>query len=207
MSYFDDMVQDVMTRCAGAPETTATLFVTNALREFYVHSGSLIRDCLPIVLQDDKVDYVIPPQPDGAVIYIYGGKVNTRWLGLKTSESLLSTTTGTSITRIWAPSQSAIRVEPVPSGINPNQNELIIVAALQPETLADVPLEVYTYHYDVIIDGAIGRGYMMPDKPWSNVKTATYHLRRFRNGMASARDVARRKYTSADTPVQFPPWA
>ena len=206
MSNFDDLVSDVMTRVTGAPLTTATLLVTNALREFYVHSASYIRDSQPISILETKVDYVIPQQPGGDVLYIYGGKVGDgNYIRIGLAASRMAGTTSTSISRFWSPTPGSIRVEPVPS--NDFDDPLVLSLALRPTSLADVSDEVFPYHYDVVIDGAIGRAYMMPDKPWTNVKTATYHLQRFRNGMASARDVARRKYTSADTPVTFPPWA
>ena len=66
----------------------------------------------------------------------------------------------------------------------------------------EVPDFAATHYFEAILDGALGRMYSYPKSPWGDTKLAQYHLRRFRNEMAKARDVAKRRFTRAD-----PEWA
>ena len=61
--------------------------------------------------------------------------------------------------------------------------------------------------YDHILDGAVSKLMSIQDKPFTNPQLAAYHARRFRNGMAQARDMAMRQFTDTERGWQFPKWA
>lgn len=66
-------------------------------------------------------------------------------------------------------------------------DDLIVRVALTPKMdAADLPDLAYTRFYDALFDGALGRLYAHPAKPYSNLPGAQYHLQRFRAAIGAA---------------------
>ena len=61
-----------------------------------------------------------------------------------------------------------------------------------------------TYWFDVILDGAIGELCAQQDKSYSNPVKAQLHQRRFRNGIARARDEARNQFNTSQNEFTYP---
>ena len=70
-----------------------------------------------------------------------------------------------------------------------------------------VPIIFERMWYEIILDGATAKLLSQQDKPYTNPVIAQYHARRFRNGIAEARDMARRQMSNSDSHWAFPAWA
>lgn len=67
------------------------------------------------------------------------------------------------------------------------EDSLIVRVALVPlDTIAELPDEVYRRYTDALRDGALGRLFSHPAKPYSDTALAQYHLRRFRDAIGQA---------------------
>jgi hypothetical protein len=163
-------------------------------REFCNVSGAWVRKLDPIDAVKDKEIYCLDPQPDASILYILSIVANpdtpwhVRYYGdpeIPGRFKLLSPAT-----------------QDITDGLIP------YVALTLPEQWSDrVPYTFKRYHFDTILDGAAGRLFAQPGKPYTSMPMAKYHLRRFRSGMAAARDMARRQFTASDTDFAFPKWA
>jgi hypothetical protein len=69
-----------------------------------------------------------------------------------------------------------------------------------------VPPVLLDSFWEIIFDGAVGRMYGQPNKPYSDPTLAQYHLRRYRNGTVIARDKATRGFTGNAQNWTFPPF-
>ena len=99
-----------------------------------------------------------------------------------------------------------IKVLPMPLG--DDLKNLTLTCALTSEDLnCNVPEFVQTHFYDTILSGCLGRMYSHPKRPYSAPSIAVEYKRRFRSGMAEARDMGRRNFTAANSSWQFPAWA
>ena len=56
------------------------------------------------------------------------------------------------------------------------------------------------------LDGALGRLYAMPAKPWASPNQAVYHGKRFRNSMAYRKQEAIRGFAHSVPAWRFPRW-
>lgn len=70
-----------------------------------------------------------------------------------------------------------------------------------------IPDFLYNRWVEQIKDGVLGRLYGQPGKTYTNLVQSQYHLRRFQNGIAEARDIGRRRYTNVDSGWKYPSWA
>lgn len=65
--------------------------------------------------------------------------------------------------------------------------------------------EVFASHwFDIILDGAIGELCAQQDKSYTNSQKALLHQRRFRNGIARARDEARNQFNTSANGFVYP---
>lgn len=69
------------------------------------------------------------------------------------------------------------------------------------DTLPDV---FFTHWFDIIRDGAIGDLCGQQDKSYTNPQLAVVHQRRFRNGVARARDEARNQFNTSENEFRYP---
>lgn len=69
---------------------------------------------------------------------------------------------------------------------------------------AAIPEVFRLYWYDIIRDGAIGELCAQQDKPYTNPVKAELHQRRFRNGVARARDEARNQFNTSQNEFVYP---
>lgn len=87
-------------------------------------------------------------------------------------------------------------------------NAVYIRASLRPEACGDkVPDFMATHFFEAVLHGTLGRLYEYPGRPFSDAAKARYHTTKFRNELVRARDIADRKFSTADVPVQFPSFA
>lgn len=89
-----------------------------------------------------------------------------------------------------------IRLWPTP--IESVDDALTFHVALTPKlSVTHMPRIASTHHYDALLDGALGRLYMHPAKPYSNPPGAQYHLQRFRHAIGKYAGQAKMGYAGA----------
>lgn len=82
---------------------------------------------------------------------------------------------------------------------------LDVFAYLQPvNPTAYMPPIILNDFWEFVFDGALGRMYSLPDRPYSNPTMAQYHLKRYRQGTRTARDQAARGFTGNAQNWVFP---
>jgi len=95
---------------------------------------------------------------------------------------------GTDQIRLWP--QSAVSVDAA----------LTFSVALTPkQTVTHLPRIAATHFYDAIYDGAVGRLFSQPAKPYSDPVRAQYHLQRFRAAIGKYAGQAKTNFSSAPT--------
>jgi hypothetical protein len=85
---------------------------------------------------------------------------------------------------------------------------LRVTVVLRPKLCArEVSDDAVLLFFDTIKNGALGRLKAQPSRPWTDLAGAAVCQRRFRKGMAEARDIARRGTSRIESQWRFPPWA
>lgn len=96
------------------------------------------------------------------------------------------------LTTTGAPSVMALvddrtfRVYPTPTSADTSPILVEVALTLLPTAEATPPALVRAY-FDVLLEGTLGRLYMMPDKTWTNLLLAQAHLSRFEMRIARAK--------------------
>lgn len=172
------------------------------VNEFFTFTGVWIEK-MPIDLRDERKTYYLNPVVgrDVEVLYVYAlQKADESFVPLV--EPMAGMTGGGAY--VWP--AAVVNLPEYPAA--DEKNGLFAIVALRPKMCAgEVPDDAVMLHFDAIKNGALGRLKAMPSKPWTDVAGAAVHQRRFRNGMAEARDMARRGYAAAAPAWRFPPWA
>jgi hypothetical protein len=204
----------------GATKAAIQLALRATFREFCLQSGAWVRE-LPLIDLDEGVStYELAPYvADAEILYILA----VMWRAESSPEAYyralrglqVPNNRGRRVTVSEAPvayygnteQPSRITVDPTPSKDLPQS--LLVYAALGPKYPYEdtMPAFFRSHLFDVILDGTAGRMMGQQDKPYTNTIGAQYYMRRFRTGMAQARDMARRQFTSAETGFRFPSWA
>lgn len=79
----------------------------------------------------------------------------------------------------------------------------VAVRPLNPVTNDNMPILTSTF-WEYIFDGAVGRLYSQPAKPYTSDKLAQYHLARYNNGLRLGLDQANRGFTGNAQNWVFP---
>lgn len=193
-------------------------------REFCIHSGAWMRQLPPMDLVDGQFRYKIEQPPDARVLYIRAIGYNDSELGASDARGwnailFPSTTPWAQMARRGyiggGRPQSFVASLEVGGEFDlfpaPGQD---LALALRPIVslgpIADradtLPESIHRFHFDVILDGALGRLMSQQEKPYTSLRLASYHLKRFRSGMSRSRDMASRHFSTAESQFMFPAW-
>ncbi|RKX47794.1 MAG: hypothetical protein DRP64_00060 [Verrucomicrobia bacterium] len=218
---------ELMTSVSGCTSAGAKQALKATLREFNVQSAAWVRELRPISIKANKADYFLDPQPDSAILYILA----IDYLQPNPNDSSDANQNGRFTRRLVPMQVPTIRnrqrtpaAEPawyagdaevpgkftlLPTVDRDIDDCMYCYVALTMKEPWDgrVPYTYERYHFDKILDGATGRLFSQPGKPYTNPKMAQYHLRRFRNGMAQARDMAQRQFNKSGNDFIYPRWA
>jgi hypothetical protein len=105
----------------------------------------------------------------------------------------------------YSTAPNIIRLFPTPN--EALADGMVPYVALMPAVATIVLPEIsLVRHFEALFDGALGRLYAHPAKPYSNSEGAAYHLRRYRNAIALHRAEAKQGYAGATT-WRFPAFA
>lgn len=223
----DVWADELMTSVAGCTPDGARQALKATLREFNVQSAAWVRELKPISLVAGKQDYFLDPQPDAAVLFILAidylqpdpndpnstnpnGRFSRRLVPIQTPTVRYLNRAPIS-DPMWYSGDSEVpgKFTLLPAVDRDLERALFPYVALTMKEPWDgrVPYTYERFHFDKILDGATGRLFSQPGKPYTNPKMAQYHLRRFRNGISQARDMAQRQFTKAGNDFRFPRWA
>ena len=206
MANLDLWMETLQSRISGADQPTLELELKNAIREFSTQSGAFLKQLGPYAYKAGESDYNLNPQPDGKVIWVHAVEGNNKFpLVLVQNE----TAGRTGMFYAYVPRPAVVRINPVPTEDSTTDEGFTVWAGMVPNLGSrnvQVPDEFQDMWFDHILDGAQFRLYSMHKRPWTNPLSAQYHGRRFRNGMAQARDITRRRFSDAESDFVFPPW-
>lgn len=213
-------LDEVMTSCPGASQAAYYQAFRAAVREFCVVSGAWIRELSPIDIRAGKKDYYLDPQPNATVLFINSIMIKTQ----NDEDGVYS--------RYLHPVQTpAVRAQHRPPSEGPwgfyCDPEVPGKFTLTPEVTIDIPdamiptvsltmptsqcdilpMHFARYYFDILLDGTLSKLMSQQDKPFTNLMTGQYHARRFRAGMARARDESRKQHAMVETKFSYPAWA
>ena len=209
---FEIWRDDILSRLPGADEDMADAQFLSALREFYTRSGAWIQEFTK-TLQAGKTNYTLNPAPNSskviAVHQVQFGDANPVKPASRRPLVSSSAGTGTSGFLPHMSTPSLMIVYPTPATGMADVTMRILASCTYDDGDCHTPPEqVQVQFYDFVLDGALGRMMTIPKKPWSSPVHAQYHLRRFRDGIAVARDMAKRSWGLSESNFQFPQdWA
>lgn len=202
----DAWLDDIRPLVPGAVDTGIKQSIRSAVNELYVNTGAYVFDYPAINVAAGVSSYSVPDVAQGKVLYLLAVSYN--------NSCIRTVNTGTTATVQGVPNQAWLSIDPNTVNLNylPENNitgGLELKVAITPLTTegSDLPSSAGTIYYQFILDGALGRLYKQPGKPWTNAALSRYHLQRFRVGMAKARELSSRGYSTSDIPWRFPPWA
>lgn len=176
--------------------------LAEVVNEFYTWTGAWIEP-LSVDLREGRVAYHLNPVPGRDVDVVYVRSATRNGMPLNIVEPAVGMQ-GMGDMWVWP----AAVVNLVEAPRQDSRNGLRLIVALRPLPCShEVPDDAGREHFDTIKNGALGRLKAMPNKPWFDGAGANIHQRRFRNGMAQARDMAAKGYARAAPSWSFPRWA
>tara|TARA_R110000851_G_scaffold265570_7_gene418093 strand:- start:3949 stop:4575 length:627 start_codon:yes stop_codon:yes gene_type:complete len=208
-----------MVRLPGAGVPILQQETIAMLREFFVQSGAWLVEAAPVSIKALQDTYYLDPQPDGDVLYIHRIAFPTgdrfKFLTVSQQQSFRGKVNAPSAIPISyhgyinAPGKFTLTppvTTDMPKALIPYVVMTIKERCGEGQTTS-VPSWMLRYWKDHWIDGLLGRLMSIPDKPYSNLMQAQYHMRRYRNGISQARDMGRRQFNNSETDFKFPGWA
>ena len=110
---------------------------------------------------------------------------------------------------LFKPNYISVSNQPTPVGDYPLVMTVVLsvsMSCLECDSCGDwaIPEWMYEMYFQDWTDGTLARLYGMPNKPWSNLGLAQYHLKRFRNEMAFRKQEAMRGFAYNVPTWRFP---
>jgi len=205
VASLDGWMDTLRTRLPGADDNVINLELRNAIREFCTQSGAFLKR-VELALKQDKNEYNLNPQPEGNVLWVHQIYSAKGFEYVLVDDERLARV---GMNRAYCPSPGTIQISPTPDADADKKDGLVVWVGMVPNfniVNLTVPDEFETAWFDHILDGALFRMHSQHKRPWTNPLSAQYHAKRFRNGMAQARDVTRRRFSNAESSFLFPPW-
>lgn len=212
---------ELMVLLPGVSTEAAKQALRASFREFCVQSGAWTRELRPVDIKEGKSRYYLDPQPDASVLYIlaiqyvvtddanptsgYSRFLNAQQRPYQRSKALQPVAAPVAYVGV---SEEPGAFDLVPA-VNVDMDQVLIpYVCLGPkEPFNDrFPYSFERLHFDKLLEGAASRLMMQSGRPYSNPIMAQYYARRFRAGMAAARDMSRREFNTSRSEFAFPYW-
>ena len=211
MSCIDAMMVDLLAITAGSDKPFIKNIILRTTAEFLTVSGAWTEVIGPVRARPGLKEYELEVKKGGLITYmthLYYNETEIPFIQFPAAKSPIPWDDDE---RFIGPMGYAISPHKL-AVYSPQSHEMgdtftVVVTKTTCRDTKKMPEQFATTWYEPIFDGCVGKLYSMPKKPWSNPQLAMYHLRRFRNGMAAARDATRHNHTSAETRFSFPRWA
>lgn len=179
-------LKDILPRTPGVVRAVAKRELLLAAREFYRVSLAWREVLDNYEFISDVYGYTVTTNNADAEVYrIMAVEVDGLPLNGRTERPAGTRSTATSPTDWYATGNDTFDIWPTPDQYV--DDVVVRVALLPTESATTLPTQALNDHYEVILDGVLGRLYSHPAKAYSNPEMATYHMRRFRDGIAWAR--------------------
>lgn len=194
---------ELTTRLPGISSGQLDLELKSTIREFFTKSGYWVEELPAIDIKADKDQYRVNTQGQSVVMGVQQVFVSGTPIGLTTYRPKFQNSGSARASSAYPVEVDLLELSPVPN--TDIDGGLIVIARLNPiGEICKVPETAATHFFDEIMDGVLGRLYSQPGKPYTNLIQSQYHLKRFRDGMAMARDIARKRFSTATRPWSFP---
>lgn len=180
---FESVRQSVMARLIGATPELVDQESRNVVQEF-LHDTTLWRQVFSFPLVVGTTDYALNMEDweSGSLL------VEAQYDGRRIAHGM----TDLPITARGGPRAVALvtdrmlRVYPIPGDGYTGTMDVVVALTLLPTGTATPPDCIRPYH-DIIMDGVLARMYLMPDKPWTNLRLADPATKRFEAGKSRVR--------------------
>lgn len=214
----DDLINEIIVELPGATNNNIKLVTGIALREFLVDSACWRMELRPFTVKANKEDYYLdPPFSNTRILYVHHAsvKLGNSWvpMGNLNEGQYRNSVTNNIVSgrpqyfKGYADTPGKIAIHPKIAE-DFEQGVIPTVSLMYREPWdGQIPVFITRYWREVLNAGILGKMMSQQDKPYSNPSMAKYHLRRFRSGIARAREMAKRQYTEADSDVKFPRFA
>lgn len=173
----------------GAVRSLVRLEFIKAVREFYEESGCL-REVVTRDVVADTAEYTIEPDTANTLtlrpLNVAYNRVPLRILMRKPDEVTESTGTPRAWYRVGV---NTVVLWPKPTEALANGIS-VYISLLPDPTVSSLPNISKVEHFDALIDGTLGLLKQQPAKPYTDLLTAQYHLRRFRSAIAKFKALA-----------------
>lgn len=180
-----EWLRDLLPHTPGIVRAVAKRELLNTAREFYRESTAWREIVESVYFSDGNYSYMAVPQDGNSeILQILSVEVNGLPIDPKSERPLGERPQGSPTA--WYPTGTdRFEVWPTPDQYD---DEVIVRAILVPKLAATaLPDFAALRHYDSLLDGALGRIFAHPSKPYSDPARAEYHLRRFRAAIAKAK--------------------
>lgn len=205
---FTPWVKAIQTMLPGVVPAIITAELHRALKDFYARSTAWREVVGPytVTIADAEIG-LNPVDATSKVVHVFDAFLQLTAEDRRPLEKLTRPPLPVSVPgeprRVFLIDPYTLQLDPVPSATL--GNVLYAYAALTPTedatTLPDVAL---SHHFEGILAGAYARLYAHPGKPYSSPELSLYYQREFSKRINSARDMANRAFSNADTPFRFP---
>lgn len=193
----------LMAELPGATWEFVEAILCQVANEFFTNTGAWIEK-MPIDLRDERKIYYLNPVVgrDVEVLYVHAlQKADESFVRLVEPAVGMA---GAKAAYVWP--AAVINLPDYPTA--DEKKGLYAIVSLRPKMCAgEVPDDTVMLHFDTIKCGTLGRLQVMTNKPWYDPQSGAVNQRRFRNGMAQARDMAKRGYAASAPSWRYPAWA
>lgn len=197
-------LKDLLARTPGAVRKVVTRELILASREFFERSFAWRTVIGPKDLVANKKRYNMSPYDAYSdIIGVLGVELEGCPLKALTRRPADTARTMDRPTHYWLEEPDIVRLWPQPT--TTVEDALTFSLALIPkESVTKLPRIARTHFYEALLDGALGRLYAHPAKPYSDTQKATYHLNRFRAAIGSYAGAGKKGFVPAGQAWSFP---
>lgn len=190
---YERFISEAVVELTGASEGGVKQALYSVLREF-TEDSNVWTEIIPFTVAADTTEYLLVPREDGVVLRLIGVRDHNQ-----------------KPVPAFMPVRGTVTLAYPQNTAPPADWEAKVSKVItQPTTAANIPIfddALFNQFWTIILDGVIGKMMMQPQKSYSSQTGATYHLRRFRTGIQTARvAVQRQNSVGAQTwtyPQQF----
>lgn len=206
----DLWMKPLLARIPGATEATVKCELQAAIHEFYYQSNAWREQIGPYLIKSNHdLVWLDPVDAYSKVVFMHSAWIQDPLRGRRDLRRLTKRdTSGKTGYPIYYQSAdpSVLRLSPIPD--EDLGRVLWVDVTLTP--LPDAtrfPNIAASHHFEAILEGALGRIFNMPNKPWSDPVLGMTYMRSARRRAVQFRDVADRNYGFTDPGWRFPPFA
>ena len=187
----DTWLKDLLPRTPGAVRPVVKRELVLAVREFYTQSLAWRVVIGPKNMKAGKKLYTMSPYDAYAdVVKVFSVELEGSPLRRYVRRPAGAEPAADRPTGFFLEDVDNVRLWPAP--VVAVDDGLTFYVALTPkQTVTHLPRMAMSHHYDALLDGALGRLYNHPAKPYTDPLRSSYHLRRFRGFIAEFRSAAR----------------